>query len=595
MDTRFQFDSASLVSGNSTETVLAPHFPTSQSVPPAALAWAQRTIERIKSAYVSGRLRVPRPIDLMRNDDEARAAYDEMLTEPMAMTPLRVLVDSVAALDLQVIPEDPDDERQQREAEFVRWCYRVVEGGKLAICRAVAFNGLRRGWSVTEKVWTDQPDGKWAGRWRWRVWKDRDDKTIKPRVDEHMNLLGIEAPDRSGNRVIFDPSDFVVYTHLKLFQNPRGIAAFRTAYRAYIAKTHASQLWGLNLEKWGSPFLVGTYTDEATQRAALELALKSVEANTWVTGPPGTTIEAIMASTGTPANYQAFLDRCDKEMAIGIMGSHLPIMEGANKDPAGSTKEQRGTTELFQWALAEEMSGILTAQAADLLRVNKSDVPPPLVTLGATSEQEVAAILDNATKLHNMGADLSKRQLYSRTGWEPPRDDTDRLPGLAPVSQFGLSSGIGSGLDSSPSPLAQTDGSLAQDASSGSGSGAESLRATVGGSAAIADLQKAFYAGEIPREAAIANAQLIFGFNSDEAATLFPDVSPTKLTPDAPAEPAPAAAGFAEGDPPPGPSPKTSAAAGADGRQADRLLSKAQREGTDRLGKASAAPSNGSS
>jgi HK97 family phage portal protein len=52
------------------------------------------------------------------------------------------------------------------------------------------------------------------------------------------------------------------------------------------------------------------------------------------------------------------------------------------------------------------------------------------------------------------------------------------------------------------------------------------LRATVGGSVAIADLQRSYYRGELPREAAVANAQLIFGFTEEEAATLFPELAP---------------------------------------------------------------------
>jgi HK97 family phage portal protein len=60
------------------------------------------------------------------------------------------------------------------------------------------------------------------------------------------------------------------------------------------------------------------------------------------------------------------------------------------------------------------------------------------------------------------------------------------------------------------------------------------LRATVGGSVAVADLQKAYYKGELPRDAAIANAVLIFGFSEAEANRLFPEVSPEKLTEDEP-------------------------------------------------------------
>lgn len=62
--------------------------------------------------------------------------------------------------------------------------------------------------------------------------------------------------------------------------------------------------------------------------------------------------------------------------------------------------------------------------------------------------------------------------------------------------------------------------------------GAQSLRATVGGSQAIADLQRAVYAGEMPREAAVANARIVFGFSPEEAEQLFPQVAPSSSADD---------------------------------------------------------------
>lgn len=52
------------------------------------------------------------------------------------------------------------------------------------------------------------------------------------------------------------------------------------------------------------------------------------------------------------------------------------------------------------------------------------------------------------------------------------------------------------------------------------------LRATVGGSVAVADLQRSYYRRELPREACVGNAVLIFGFSEQEAARLFPELMP---------------------------------------------------------------------
>jgi hypothetical protein len=63
---------------------------------------------------------------------------------------------------------------------------------------------------------------------------------------------------------------------------------------------------------------------------------------------------------------------------------------------------------------------------------------------------------------------------------------------------------------------------------------ANALRATVGGSQAIAALQRDYYDGVLPREAAIANATVVFGFDAADAGTLFPEIAPVKLVPEEP-------------------------------------------------------------
>jgi hypothetical protein len=48
------------------------------------------------------------------------------------------------------------------------------------------------------------------------------------------------------------------------------------------------------------------------------------------------------------------------------------------------------------------------------------------------------------------------------------------------------------------------------------------------GSQNVLDLQRAYYQGEIPREAALASASLVFGFTPAEAEKLFPLVLPVQ-------------------------------------------------------------------
>jgi hypothetical protein len=249
-----------------------PKVPAEPAPQPSAAAreWARRTVERLRTAVLSGTVRFPQWVNPL--DGETRSmleAYDAMLAEPMVLTPLMVTVDSVASLDVQILADDKKDESQKELADFHRWNLKKIAGGKLAMVRAVAVPAKVRGWSVTEKVWDRVADDpKWKGKWYWTEWKDKD--AVKLRLQPghgRVRESGRGSPAVLQPGVEFDPADFVVYSHLKMFSNHRGRSALLAAYRDWWLKQAAVQLWGVGLEKWGSPVIVGKYADEANQRA----------------------------------------------------------------------------------------------------------------------------------------------------------------------------------------------------------------------------------------------------------------------------------------------------------------------------------------
>jgi len=408
--------------------------PERVSVRPEALAWAKRNVERVRAAVAGGRLRMPSLTAASVDETAAmRRLYPKMIVEPSVNAAVRATVDSVAALDLQITPEDRADPRQQEQAEFVRHAFRKVDGGRLKLCRNVAVPAIMRGWSCCEKVWHQESAGRYAGKWRWKAWKSKDTEGLDLETDAYANVTGVVS--RIGDEGVYDPGDFVIYSYQQLWEDPAGIAAFRVAYRDWQAKQFAVELWGLGLEKWGFPFLVATHDLQpgSEKIAALEAALEASQSNTWMTVSEGIAVEAMAAATSGPGNWQQFVAERDKGILIAIMGSHLAVMEGSQANVAGNSETQRSTAELYQWALATELSQIFTREAAELCRINYSGVPAPEVSLGAVSERDISVMLANDSALHALGLPLSRQSLYQRTGREPPRDDGDALAGASPL------------------------------------------------------------------------------------------------------------------------------------------------------------------
>ena len=148
-------------------------------------------------------------------------------------------------------------------------------------------------------------------------------------------------------------------------------------------------------------------------------------------------------------------------------------------------------------------------------------------------EDRTARITERASYL---GAGYTINEVRMQDGDEPLDDPQADVPmvaaGIVPLSMAGLS-GLGGVLnddgETSETPATESGEAAGAPMPEGEQSGAvvtNDLRATVGGSAAILALQEAYYAGKIPRDSAIANATLVFGFTAPEAEQLFPELPP---------------------------------------------------------------------
>lgn len=408
------------------------------------MQWARRVVEKVRAAYGTGRFRwLPWLDPYTEETDEVRGHYRVMMREPILKSALATKVLAVASLDAQVHPADADDPRHKEAAEFVRYALRKIAGGTRGIAWNVLMAGLVDGHSVCEKVWHRAPErwGKYAGKRCWQALKGKDTERLRLVTDEYRTVTGIR-PVAQNVGDTFDPRDFVVWAHWSLFESPAGISDFRAPYRAFWIKSMVWQLRGLQLEKYSSPYLKGTYTTYE-QKAALELALEEAKSSTWVTVPTGVLVEAIDMSGRANDDFAKAIDDCNKEMLIGTVGAHLQILEGQVSDARGDTSVHKEISELLQWMLASQLGDVVTNQMVkELTEINYSGVEPPTVTWGSVSEQAMQARLAVDTGLQQLGMKLSKREAYAYYGRSEPADEDDVL---APAQPPGGPPGGGQG------------------------------------------------------------------------------------------------------------------------------------------------------
>jgi hypothetical protein len=411
--------------------------------PDAASRWARRTVEKIRTAFGSGRLHWPAWLDNYTEDTpEIREEYHRMLKEPVLKASLRANVLSVACQEAQCHPADPEDARERDAAGLFKTSLdriacdhtagRMASG--LAGTRKLAWNVLTgsqvMGWSLCECVWHDRPEraGPLAGRLTWRDVKAKDARHLTPVVDSYKNLVGLKLNVDAG-RTLEGPElrDLIFYAHWGVYESPLGISEFRAAYRAYFVKNVAWQLRQLHLDRYTGPFLKGEYAN-ADQRAALETALDEARASGWCTVPAGVMVEVVDLATRGTTDFESAIRDCDREMLVGMTGAHLQMMEGESGSPRGDTKVHKEGSQLVQWHLAAVMGDVVTAQMAPVwYAVNFPDLPPCTVTWGSVSDEELGASLDMDERLQKIGVRLSRKERQRFYGRAEPVDEADVL------------------------------------------------------------------------------------------------------------------------------------------------------------------------
>jgi hypothetical protein len=387
---------------------------------------------------------------------EVRQAYRRMLKEPAVSTPLRALTMAVASLDPQVIPEDKADPRQKAAAAYVDWAVGRSRGGWPRLLMNLLLPGQIDGFGVCEKVMgavpADHP--RYPGHVTLLAAKSKDTEHLRFRLDEYKAVTGVVAvgPAGQGGRV-FDPADFLVFTHLSIFESPFGLSALRPANRAANLIAAAVKLRSILLENFSGPFLTGRYPagDTAT-RDQMAAVLRDARAQGWITYPDGAEVEVLNLATSAPDQFQQTIEDLRKELFLCVRGAYLQALESSS--PQGSGETHRSQTELFEWYLATAVCSVLDDQLVpDLVGPNFGAAGGrPKVTLGGIDPAAQMRQLELIEKAQQMGYPVSGQQVGELSGAEPARDAGDVLRPATPAGDLPPPAGRPAPFAAAPTP-----------------------------------------------------------------------------------------------------------------------------------------------
>lgn len=437
--------------------------------------------------------------------DAIRKAYPVMLRDPYIKQALYTKVFGVASLDLQVHAASKSS-RDKEIAEFIKHCIQKSRGGPRRAIVNIAIPGSIFGFSVTEiNLRKPTGTGQFGKKITIESLKSKDINKLQLEGDEFGNIAGVR--DKVTNQ-LYHASNFLIYTHMPLFESPTGISDFRAAYRAYWLADTAWQLRAIGLERYGLPVLKGTYTSDAEQYA-LDQQLPNVRSQGYITVPQGALVEAMdIAARGT-TDFESAIRDLREEMVLAIAGAILQMLTTTGTaEMRGSADVQKGTFELLQWYLAQEAADVLNDQLfPTLVDLNYPNADHPTCTFGGVSDSAMkdSITVDQFFLQNNLP--LSQEEMYEKYGRQRPLSEEDAVKppqAQAPQMPFGGGGGFGGG-------------QFAED-------GLVDPQATAATQAKqIMSVQQVYASGKIPRSAAIANAQLIKpDLAPDAAAALFP-------------------------------------------------------------------------
>lgn len=374
---------------------------------------------------------------------EMRLAYRRMcLKEPSVKASLLTKCLAVAQLDLQSRPADPTDARSRESARWVKWSMTHSKGGVPALIWNMLFAASVDGFSVTEKVLDTVPttSPKYGGFWTLKQGKGKDTNGIRFRLDTFKNIVGVQSMTAAQGGANFDPADFLIFTHLKVFENPFGLSDLRAANRAVNLIESAIKLRAILLENFSGPYIIGKAADSGTRQKMMQ-TLKTARARGWIVVPEGAELEVLNLATSAPDQFQNTIEDLRREVVTAIQGAYLQLLEGGISDGRGNTQVHKGIAELFQWWLATQVAAVFNdSLVPDLIHPNYGDsVGMPVITLGGVNDAVVLQALQRFKAGQDLGLTLSKSQAMEVGGFESPEDADDALvppqqqqPGVGP-------------------------------------------------------------------------------------------------------------------------------------------------------------------
>jgi phage gp29-like protein len=160
-----------------------------------------------------------------------------------------------------------DDEKVM---DFVETALRVMDGTLEGVVNDL-LSALWAGFAVGELVYDVLPSGPWKGKIYYRKVKVLHPLSVWPKgikSDRHGNVERIVQSEGQPNEAVLEKGKFVHFVYdggMGVFGSPWGASALRCVHKWWFVKDLCIKLWGMFMEKFSLPLLVGKFVEGETE------------------------------------------------------------------------------------------------------------------------------------------------------------------------------------------------------------------------------------------------------------------------------------------------------------------------------------------
>lgn len=255
------------------------------------------------------------------------------------------------------------------------------------------------GFAVAEVLWMLTPEGV-----RVKAIKPRDRRRFVFAPDGALKMLTAHAwtGEELPPRCFWAPG--VGASHA---DEPYGRGLGHALYGPVWMKRQGAKFWGIFLEKFGAPTVVGHFHDGTSpeERAKLLAAAEAVVSQMAVTLPEGVTLEFLEAKRGGAADYETWMHYWDSAIAKIVLGQTMTTDNGSSQSQANVHWDVRQD-------IVEADADLIDASASDtwvrwLTEMNFPGVKPPRISRDMTEQEDMNTRAERDATLSGIGIKLT--------------------------------------------------------------------------------------------------------------------------------------------------------------------------------------------